>query len=561
MVFNISALIVLVFILPLFSTTPKPNFLFIVVDDLRPALGCYGDTNAFTPNIDKLAEKSFLFTEVYAQQSLCAPSRNSLLTSRRPDTLSLYDVHSYWRSVAGNFTTLPQHLKNNGYKTHSIGKVFHPGKSSNFTDDYPYSWSQVPFHPVTDKYKNAPVCSSQFSIISNFIDPELYSNLVCPVNIRDMPKNTLPDVENLESAKAFLKDQPENVPFFLAVGFEKPHIPFKYPERFLDYHPLDKFKLKNYYWPKNISEVAYNPWNDLRQRHDVQQLNLVFPWEKIPEEFALKIIQSYYACVSYIDHLIGLLLSQLSDSKLHKHTIVILTSDHGWSLGEHGLWAKYSNFNVALRVPLIISTPKIFSKVSALKKMMKNGREESLKVHHLVELVDLFPSIAELAGIPIPLCNDINPMSINSTVSLQERILNNNLCSEGISFLPILERIKKNETITWKKAAFSQYPRPSTTVSWKPNSDEPRWNEIKIMGYSIKTARFRYTAWIPFNPMNKRNKSNWNILIAEELYDHYIDSGEMINQQGNIKYSGIKKKLCKRLKKGWKYALPPINVL
>ncbi|XP_023289898.1 uncharacterized protein LOC105699485 [Orussus abietinus] len=330
----------------------KPNVLLIVVDDLRTTIGCYGDSNAYTPNIDSLAEESVLFTQAFAQQSLCAPSRNSFLTSRRPDTLQLYDFYSYWRDSVGNFTTLPQHLKDHGFTTMSVGKVFHPGISSNNSDDSPYSWTEKPFHPYTDRYKDATVCTSTSSSLPA-------QNIVCPVCVPFMPNGTLPDIESLNAARSFIhKHKNDPKPFFLAVGFQKPHIPLKYPKEYLKYHPLDKFAVPDIYmWPNNVSSVAYNPWTDLRKREDVKALLLKFPWEKIPVKFATTIIQSYYAAVTYIDDMIGLLLAQLCISKIRNETIVILTSDHGWSLGEHAEWAKYSDFDVALRIPLIISVP------------------------------------------------------------------------------------------------------------------------------------------------------------------------------------------------------------
>lgn len=160
------------------------------------------------------------------QQALCAPSRNSLLTSRRPDSLHLYDFYSYWRHTVGNFTTLPEYFKENGYFTHSIGKVFHPGISSNYTDDYPYSWSIKPYRPKTEKYMNAKVCVDT--------DGDLVQNLICPVTVESQPEGTLPDLETLNEAVRFLKSRKTyDKPYFLAVGFHKPHVPFKFPFHYL----------------------------------------------------------------------------------------------------------------------------------------------------------------------------------------------------------------------------------------------------------------------------------------------------------------------------------------
>ncbi|XP_011298060.1 iduronate 2-sulfatase [Fopius arisanus] len=509
----------------------KTNFLFIIVDDLRPVLGCYSDGKSVTPNIDRLAKNGITFNKAYAQQALCAPSRNSFLTSRRPDTLRLYDFYSYWRQTAGNFTTLPQYLKNHGYMTVSIGKVFHPGISSNNSDDSPYSWSREAFHPATNRYKDSPLCTSD----SNKLPAR---NLVCPVDIPSMPLGTLPDIENSEAAKKFLNDYKINLkknngdkPFFLAVGFEKPHIPLKHPREYLRLHPLEKFKLTDYYWPDNVSSVAYNPWTDLREREDVRKLNLTFPWEKIPEDFGKTILQSYYSSVSYIDQLIGEIIAELTTSGLYNNTIVILTSDHGWSLGEHSQWGKYSNFDVAVRVPLIVSLPGHYSNnFSSAKKIKTNA---------IIELVDLFPTIAELSGNPIDVCPE-NKSEIT--------------CSEGISFVPVINAILHNKTVKWKRAAFSQYPRPGAIPTWSPNSDKPRLHQITIMGYTLRTKSHRYTAWIKFD--NVTLTSDWNTLIADELYDHTLDPHEMMNQVNNTDYLTIKNKLKKLLKNGWRQSFP-----
>ncbi|XP_025154174.1 iduronate 2-sulfatase isoform X2 [Harpegnathos saltator] len=556
----------------------RPNFLLIIIDDLRTSLGSYGDDNAYTPNIDALAEDSIVFTEAFAQQALCAPSRNSLLTSRRPDTLQLYDFYSYWRDTVGNYTTLPEHLKNNGYTTMSIGKVFHPGISSNKSDDSPYSWTEEPFHPYTDRYKNAPVCKAN-------LQSKAAQNLVCPVHVSTMPNRTLPDIETLREARRFIHEHRKDCnPFFLAVGFQKPHIPLKFPDRFIKYHPIHKFKIPEpYLWPSNVSNIAYNPWIDLRWRQDVAKLKLKFPWEKIPEKFGMLIIQSYYAAVSYIDSMIGKLIYQLHASMVRENTIVILTSDHGWALGEHAVWSKYSNFDVSVHVPLNI----IFDSIKISNSKMRGDMEyymdqykrnvskgynqqrynkfikdevlhrkvqERYKVTNaIVELVDIFPTIADLAGVPIPICqtyNNDHTLSLNNLKHEKEF----NPCSEGITLLPLIKNVLKNQNISWKKAAFSQYPRPGIQPTLHPNSDKPRLKEITMMGYTLKTNDYRYTAWIPF--AYESYKPNWDIIIAEELYDHRTDRAENFNIATVPIMLNIKKYLKTLLKNGWRSVLP-----
>lgn len=388
-----------------------------------------------------------------------------------------------------------------------------------------------------------------------------------------MPNQTLPDIEILKKAKEYIHMHKRDImPFFLAVGFQKPHIPLKYPKKYLKYHLLEKFKVpKPYAWPNDVDSVAYNPWIDLRKRKDIQLLNLKFPWEKIPNIFAKQIIQSYYGAVSYIDDMIGKLLHQLDISNLREKTVVILTSDHGWSLGEHAEWGKYSNFNVAVHVPLIISLPSIkfvettdifskykihqvsnsqskFGEYKNIKNMYHTNNIQytniSKKIDALVELVDIFPTIAELAEIPIPMCS-------NKQQKYTKNVLT---CSEGISFLPLLEATINDNVIPWKKAAFSQYPRPGIEPTLHPNSDEPRFAEITIMGYSLRTHKYRYTAWLPFTPENKTG--NWDIILSEELYNHCYDSLENFNLARSPKFLKKKLELRTLLKNGWRKALP-----
>ncbi|XP_058788989.1 iduronate 2-sulfatase isoform X2 [Phymastichus coffea] len=404
---------------------------------------------------------------------------------------------------------MPQHLKNHGYRTASFGKVFHPGASCNGNDDSPYSWTEPAFHPYTQIYKDAPVCPSG--------SVRLASNLVCPVRVKSMPNATLPDIETLQAAKAFLRTVArEEKPFFLSIGFHKPHVPLKYPKRYLKHHPRRKHHLPtNYQWPNNLTHLAYNPWMDLRLRDDVRKLALSCPWQKIPGRYARKIIQSYYAAVTYIDNLVGKLLYELELRALRNNTIVILTSDHGWSLGEHSEWAKYSNFEVALRVPLLISVPGF----------------SSARVREPVELLDIFPTVAELAGFPVSICPRQRPP---------------NLCSQGSSLLPLFRSSDRSQPLSdWKGIAISLYPRLDMEPVCEPDGDKPSLRHIRIMGYSIRTMNYRYTVWLPFSW--RTNRPEWTKLLAEELYDHNLDVREMYNVAASADHQLQKQHLKNRL--------------
>ncbi|XP_053091517.1 iduronate 2-sulfatase isoform X2 [Pangasianodon hypophthalmus] len=437
----------------------KLNVLYIIADDLRPTLGCYSDPVVKSPNIDQLASKSTVFYNAFAQQAVCGPSRTSFLTSRRPDTTRLYDFNSYWRVSAGNYTTLPQYFKSNGYTTLSVGKVFHPGIASNHTDDYPYSWSVPPYHPPSFSYEKRKVCKNK--------DGTLHSNLLCSVNVSEMPLRTLPDLENAAEAIRLLKAMKDTEsPFFLAVGFYKPHIPFRIPAEYLKLYPIENMTLApDPDVPKKLPEVAYNPWTDIRKREDVQALNVSFPYGPIPKDFQLRIRQHYFAAVSYVDAQVGKILQALDDLDLAKETIVVFTSDHGYL------------------------------------------------VRSVVELVDVFPTVASLAGLA-------------SIHHCQFPSFKTDLCTEGSNLAHLLGR---HERVANHQAyAFSQYPRPSDTI--RDDSDLPSLANITIMGYSARSTDFRFTLWVGFD--SSCFCANLSDVHAGELYILSQDP----NEDNNIYY-------------------------
>uniref|UniRef100_A0A8C1A4Y5 Iduronate 2-sulfatase n=1 Tax=Cyprinus carpio carpio TaxID=630221 RepID=A0A8C1A4Y5_CYPCA len=450
------------------------NILYLIADDLRPTLGCYSDPVVKSPHIDQLASVSTVFHNAYAQQAVCGPSRVSFLTSRRPDTTKLYDFNSYWRVHAGNYTTLPQYFKSNGYTTLSVGKVFHPG--------------------------------------------------------------TLPDIENTAEAIRLLESMKDSHnPFFLAVGFYKPHIPFRIPREYLKLYPIESMTLApDPDVPKKLPDVAYNPWTDIRKREDVQALNLSFPYGPIPKDFQLQIRQHYFASVSYVDAQVGKVLQALDDFGLAKDTIVVFSSDHGWSLGEHGEWAKYSNFDVATRVPLIVYKPGVTSpfprpgeKTFPFIDVFQGTREQFGKgrgVESVVELVDVFPTLSNLAGLrPLRRCP-------SSSFKIE-------LCTEG-SNLANLIRNQERE-LNREAFSYSQYPRPSDSI--QENSDLPDLADIRIMGYSIRSNDYRYTLWVGFDPI--RCQPNMTDIHAGEMYLLAEDPGEDNNVFDEFDHASVLHKL------------------
>ncbi|XP_075043431.1 iduronate 2-sulfatase [Mixophyes fleayi] len=497
------------------SVTGGKNVLLIIVDDLRTSLGCYGDSIVKSPNIDQLASQSVLFTNAYAQQAVCAPSRVSFLTGRRPDTTRLFDFNSYWRKHAGNYTTIPQYFKERGYVTMSVGKVFHPGISSNHSDDYPYSWSVKPFHPSSEKYENTKTCKGK--------DGELHANLVCPVDVSEVPEGTLPDIQSTEEAIRLLRIvKQQNSSFFLALGYHKPHIPFRFPKEFLKLYPIGNISLvPDPDVPKNLPPVAYNPWTDIRKREDVQALNISFPYGPIPPHFQRLIRQSYFASVSYLDGQVGQLLSAVEDLGLSNDTIIVFASDHGWSLGEHGEWAKYSNFDVTTRVPLMFYIPgvtntgrpqqNIFTYIDPFSVEARRTLPGKIKTDP-VELVSLFSTLAELVHLPLlPEC-PVPSFHID-------------LCTEGQSLAPYFN-MSGHEKYNVERVAYSSYPRPSDTPQW--DSDLPDLKDIRIMGYSMRTSDYRFTLWVGYNPVTFR--ANIIDIHGQELYLVKIDP----NQDNNL---------------------------
>lgn len=311
-------------------------------------------------------------------------------------------------------------------------------------------------------------------------------------------------------------------PLFLAVGFNKPHIPFKYPAHFRNLFPLESIELPSQrMYPLSSADVAYSTWSDLRSRHDVAHLNLTFPFQAIPDDFQKRIVQSYLASTTYVDVLIGKLLDQLEVSRLTNNTIVALISDHGWSLGESAQWAKYSLFDQALRVPFVISVPD---------RLLRNSSEpessESIRIAQTVELLDLFPTLVELAG-------------LKSLAECGETGRQAQLCVQGRSLKPLLIDAMRNGGNAKRsgRPAFSQYPRPS--IHPQTNSDQPRFGDINIMGYSMRTAEgVRYSEWLQFNRSSLR--SNWSHPLARELY---LNDDAIANFVFEPSYEG----LCNRL--------------
>ena len=401
----------------------RPNVLFIAVDDLRNELGVYGSAVVHSPRLDRLAERSLVFDRAYCQQALCNPSRASVMTGLRPDTLRVWDLPTHFRETMPGIVSLPQHFKAHGYFTQNIGKIFHNWRQELEGD--PVAWSVPAVMHFNSHYNDEPV-------VLGSLPPNLATARKC--EMRDVPDDAYFDgrIANIAiGALQKLAGGPD--PFFLAVGFWKPHAPFNAPKRYWDIFERESVPLpQDPFWPENAPEIA---------RHDSREV-LGSKGAPPGEAEAREIHHGYLANIAYLDAQIGKVLDELSRLGLDKSTIVVFWSDHGFHLGEHSLWAKTSNFEYDARVPLMISVPG-----------MKTAGQ---RTQSLAELLDLYPTIVDLCGLP--------------TVAAME----------GVSLRPVLEDVRAAP----RSFALTQHPRPAY-YQRAPDA----------MGYSVRSAMFRFTEW------------------------------------------------------------------
>lgn len=356
----------------------KPNILFIAVDDLRPELNCYGQTHIVSPNIDKLAASGTMFTNAYCNVPVCGASRASILTGLRPGMGRFLTAASYAQEDAPDAIVLPQWFKNNGYITYNNGKVFH------HPDDHAECWDE-------NWRANLPLCISPES-------SEMYKKTkMFPITeCFDTPDTSYADGLTAEKTIRDLQRlQKQNKPFFFAVGFLKPHLPFNAPKKYWDLYPANKVKLPdNNYVPKNCPSVAIHNNGELWQYSGIVK-------GPVSDSMATQLIRGYDACVSFSDAMVGKVLDELHRTGLDKNTIVVLWGDHGWNLREHTLWAKHCNFRTSLRSVLIVKVPGMPA------KQVCDG---------MVEYVDIYPTLCKLAGIDLPTHlegSDISPLLKN----------------------------------------------------------------------------------------------------------------------------------------------------
>ena len=496
----------------------KPNILFIAIDDLKPILGCYGNTMVKTPNIDRLAKMGTVFMSNYVQQAVCGPTRASLMTGKRPDYTKVWDLKTRMRDINANILSLPQHLITQGYTTQGIGKVYDQ-RCVDKELDKP-SWS-VPYYKTNNKYFGSfgEPAEGRYQLPETKDLAEKYikealdngktkaeandyvqTKIKPSVESADVPDYAYTDGANTLQAKDMLIQlSKSNQPFFFAVGLAKPHLPFVAPKKYWDLYkredmPLAKFQEQN----KNPVSVAYHNAGEMRGYTDIPPLTS-FTDQKpygitLPVDKQKELIHGYYAAISYTDANVGKLLDALDSLGLTKNTIIVLWGDHGWHLGDHNLWCKHTNFEEATRAPLIIAAP---------------GFKPS-KTSSQTEHIDIFPTLCDLAGVNIPAILD------------------------GKSLVPLM----KNPAASVKEYSVSQYPRSNATAE----NERLGYADANAMGYSIRTKQYRYTMWMS-NGFRSSRPFDSKLIIGTELYDYKKDPLETVNVANEKKYAAVSKQM------------------
>ena len=442
--------------IPASKTGKKYNVLFIAVDDLNNDLGCYGNKYVQSPNIDRLAARGIRFDKAYNQFPLCSPSRSSLLTGYRPDKTKIYELKTHFREILPDATTLPQLFRNNNYTVTRIGKIFHygvPGQIGTNGLDDSLSWTKV----INPKGKD----KAAEETIKNLTPDRALGSALCWRADEGTDEEQTDGISASEAIKILEAGKDE--PFFLAVGFYRPHTPYVAPKKYFDLYPIASVPLA-----KEIPD-------DHKDIPPAALFTTPLHWG-LNEYQRKKALHAYYATISYMDAQVGRLLDAIDRLKLSENTIIVLWSDHGYNTGQHGQWMKQSLFENSARVPLIIAAP---------------GFPAGKATGRTVELLDIYPTLAELTGLKPP--PDLH----------------------GKSLVPLL----KDPKAMWDKPAYTQVKRK------------------ELMGRSVRTERWRYTEWDEGR-------------AGTELYDHQHDPDEFNNLSGDPALKDTREELAQLLRKG-----------
>ena len=510
----------LILLISLFSITSfsltaqkksKPNIIFIAIDDLKPELGCYGNKLIKSPNIDRLAKMGTVFLDNYCQQAVCGPTRASLMTGMRPDVTKIWDLKTKMRDMNPDIQTLPQYLITQGYITSGVGKIFHPSCVDKKADEP--SWS-IPFlnakstdfanglgfpakkHYQSPETKAAINAEAPDEKGGKADDGESTAGKVKPsTECLDLPDNAYEDGVNALIAKeSIIKLTKDKKPFFFAVGFHKPHLPFVAPKKYWDLYKREDMPLAEFQdHAANSPLVAYHRSGELRAYTDIPEFVTLSEEDLrigLKPEKQKELVQGYYAAVSYTDAQVGIILNTLDSLGILNNTIIVLWGDHGWHLGDHDMWGKHSNFEQATRAPLIFAAPGFSA-----------GQTKSMSEH-----LDVFPTICDLANLDIP-------------TQLQ-----------GKSLKPLM----KNKSAVVNEFSVSQYPRKLKAAEVKKIG----YTDGKLMGYSIRNEKYRYTVWMN-NNFTTKEPYNVSRVYAVELYDYTKDPLEKVNVADDKGYKKI----------------------
>ena len=446
------------------------NVLFITMDDYRPMMGAYGRDFIHTPALDSLSEDGLLFTRAYVQQAWCAPSRTSFLTGLRPDSTRVYDLVTHFRETVPDVVTMPQYFRKQGYFTAAFGKVYHRGMDDSL------SWTEATWEPdVEDPLKHYVRTENRARI------DEPTEGYAAPTESAAVPDSAYPDGMITNRAIQTLK-RVQNRPFFLAVGFYKPHMPFNAPQKYWELYDRDSLPAPSITdLPKGAPEYGFMTW---KEHHNYDGVPDIPNGKPQPDSIARRLRHGYYASVSYIDAQIGRLRDALRRQGVADETIIAVVGDHGWKLGEYNTWSKHTLYEVDTRVPLIIDRPGSAA-----------GRTDAI-----VELLDLYPTLADLAGLDVP---------------------------EGPQGVSLRELFDKPEASV-KSAAFSQFIR---------NADRTytTYEDAVAMGQAVRTDRYRFIRWI------ERPEAGGD--TTRELYDHRKDPAETVNRAGRDGYGDVMSRL------------------
>ena len=494
----------------------KYNVLFISIDDLRPTLGVYDDPTVVSPNIDQLAAEGFTFREAFCQSAVCAPSRASLMTGVRPDSTRVWHLGDKFREINPDAVTMPQHFSKHGYHTVNLGKIFH-----NYMPDS-ISWDEPDLRPSRYLQKDWLKRDGETFYISPEVNasqkikrdsllklrPVRYAdgwNTGPAWEAADVPDSMYYDgAQNLLVEKTLTRLAKSSQPFYMGLGYFRPHLPFTAPKKYWDLYDRNAIPLpENPDIPEGAPIQSMNSMYELRHYDGFNNIGHPTDNYKMSEDTVRMLRHGYYASVSYVDALVGDIVAHLKKLDIYENTIIVVWGDHGWKLGDHNSVGKMTNYNIDLKVPIIIRYP--------------DQPNRGAQTRGITELVDLFPTLCDLAGIEIP---DY---------------------MQGTSLVPLIQ----DPTRPWKTAAFSQFHRRP-----KVSADGKRY-----MGYSINTDKHHYIAWYDWD----HKKGLKGEFRNDELYDRIKDPFEKINITNDAEQAEIKKELARQLAAGWQAALAPVS--